>query len=232
MPERVLRRAGKPAAADEVAWLVIDLTNEFRVQQDRNKVAANARLTEAARYFAGYIAKTGRFSHDADGTVPAARAQKFGYDYCIVSENLAYREVSGQTPARELAEKKKKGGIKKPKKKKKKKRKKGKKKKKKKKGKKKKKKKKKKGGGVWWRRERSPGHRKKLAPEVTDLVARSAGPEGAYYAVADVRPAHSPGRSKPSLATGTKRPAATVIDAGSSALVPRQALLNTHSPLD
>lgn len=94
----------KPAAADEVAWLVIDLTNEFRVQQGRNKVAANARLTEAARYFAGYIAKTGRFSHDADGTVPAARAQKFGYDYCIVSENLAYREVSGKTPARELAQ--------------------------------------------------------------------------------------------------------------------------------
>ena len=94
----------KPAAGDEVAWLIIDLTNEFRVEHGRNKVAANARLTEAARYFAGYIAKTGRFSHDADGMVPATRAQKHGYEYCIVSENLAYREVSGPAPARELAQ--------------------------------------------------------------------------------------------------------------------------------
>jgi hypothetical protein len=93
----------KPAAADEVAWLIIDLTNEFRVEHGRNKVAANARLTEAARYFARYIAKTGRFSHDADGMVPATRAQKQGYDYCIVSENIAYREVPGPTPPRELA---------------------------------------------------------------------------------------------------------------------------------
>lgn len=94
----------KPAATDEVARLIIDLTNEFRVEHGRNKVAANAPLTEAARNFARYMAKTGRFGHDADGTVPAARAQKFGYDYCIISENIAYREMSGQTPARELAQ--------------------------------------------------------------------------------------------------------------------------------
>jgi uncharacterized protein YkwD len=95
---------GKPAATDEVARLIIDLTNEFRVEHGRNKVAADARLTEAARYFARYIAKTGRFSHGADGMVPASRAQKHGYDYCIISENLAYREVPGPTPPRELAQ--------------------------------------------------------------------------------------------------------------------------------
>ena len=61
------------------------------MQEGRDPVAADARLTEAARYFAGYLAKTDQFSHDADGSVPAARAQKHGYDYCIVSENLAYR---------------------------------------------------------------------------------------------------------------------------------------------
>lgn len=59
---------------------------------------------EAARYFAEYMARTGQFSHDADGMVPATRAQKHGYDYCIVSENIANRYSSGGATTRDLAQ--------------------------------------------------------------------------------------------------------------------------------
>ena len=36
------------------------------------------------------MARTGKFSHSADGSEPAARAKRFGYEYCIVAENIAY----------------------------------------------------------------------------------------------------------------------------------------------
>ncbi|HKA45969.1 MAG TPA: CAP domain-containing protein [Burkholderiales bacterium] len=89
---------------DEVAGLVVRLTNEFRAQERRGKVALNPRLTEPALYFAGYLGKTGRFGHEADGSTPDARARRHGYDYCIVSENIAYEYSSTGFTARELAE--------------------------------------------------------------------------------------------------------------------------------
>ena len=49
------------------------------------------------------MARTGKFSHTADGSEPAARAKRFGYDYCIVSENIAYVFSSEGTDTAELA---------------------------------------------------------------------------------------------------------------------------------
>lgn len=89
---------------EEVAGLVVRMTNEFRAQEGRGRVEVNARLTEAARYFAAYMAKTGQFGHEADGSEPATRAKQHGYDYCIVSENIAYRYSSAGFATRELAQ--------------------------------------------------------------------------------------------------------------------------------
>src|SRR5688572_11680171 len=54
-------------------------------------LAANARLAAAARDFARYMAETGRFAHDANGSQPWERAQRHGYAYCMVSENIGYQ---------------------------------------------------------------------------------------------------------------------------------------------
>jgi uncharacterized protein YkwD len=94
----------RPPDPARVAELAVHLTNEFRAQEGRKKVAPNGRLLAAARYFAGYVAKTGNFSHEADGTTPAARARQQGYEYCIVSENIAHRYSSAGFATRELAQ--------------------------------------------------------------------------------------------------------------------------------
>ncbi len=60
-------------------------------------------LSSAARYFADFMARTGKFSHSADGTEPATRAKRFGYEYCTVSENIAYVYSSVGTDTAELA---------------------------------------------------------------------------------------------------------------------------------
>src|SRR5436305_312399 len=65
-------------------------TNEFRRKNDRKPLPLNAALTKAAQYFAGYLAEKDELSHTADGREPWDRAKKYGYDYCIVAENIAY----------------------------------------------------------------------------------------------------------------------------------------------
>src|SRR5947209_16400826 len=76
-----------PAA---VTKYVVETTNDFRAKEGRPRVAANAKLAAAAGEFAAYMAKTGRYGHTADGSRPADRVTKHGYEYCIVLENIAY----------------------------------------------------------------------------------------------------------------------------------------------
>lgn len=96
------QQAGSPDP-EEVARLVVGLTNEFRGQEGRQSIGTNANLTAAARYFADYMARTDRFSHDADGSVAAARATQHGYDYCMIAENIAQRYSPTGFAAGELA---------------------------------------------------------------------------------------------------------------------------------
>ncbi len=81
--------AGQAGFAEQVEQRVITLTNEFRTQRGLAPVQAEARLTETARYFAGYLANADKLDHDADGATPAERVKKRGYNYCVVAENLA-----------------------------------------------------------------------------------------------------------------------------------------------
>lgn len=73
----------------QVEARVVEGTNAFRRELGLAPVKRNALLEETARSFAQYMARTGKFDHDADGSTPMARAKAHGYDYCVVAENIA-----------------------------------------------------------------------------------------------------------------------------------------------
>ena len=62
-------------------------------------VAAVVVVTSAA-----YMAKSGKFDHDADGRQPAQRIAAKGYRYCMVAENIAYEFSSRGFASSELAQ--------------------------------------------------------------------------------------------------------------------------------
>ena len=96
---------GVRARADtaEAARLVVALTNAFRRQENLSLTGPAPQLASAAGYFADFMARTGKFSHSADGSEPAARAKRFGYEYCTVAENIAYIFNSEGIDTAELA---------------------------------------------------------------------------------------------------------------------------------
>jgi uncharacterized protein YkwD len=87
------------------ANLIVAKSNQFRQEQGLELVEVNAKLAEAASYFADYMAATDKYSHTADGKTPSQRAKEHDYDYCLVSENIAYLSSSAGLSSEELAEK-------------------------------------------------------------------------------------------------------------------------------
>lgn len=79
-------------AKTEVA--IVQMTNEFRRAEKLGEVKRNRELDLTARLFAEYLAKTGRFAHEADGRQPADRAKAAGYKFCTIAENLALNQAS------------------------------------------------------------------------------------------------------------------------------------------
>jgi uncharacterized protein YkwD len=94
----------EPADASAAARLIVEKTNAFRLAHDRSKVTVDPQLAEAAQYFATYMATNDQYGHKADGNLPSQRAMKFGYDFCLVSENIAYQFSSAGFATEELAE--------------------------------------------------------------------------------------------------------------------------------
>lgn len=68
---------------------IVALTNVFRQEHRLGPVVPNKDLAAAARWFADYLARTGKFAHEADGRQPQQRATAHGYRSCTVAENLA-----------------------------------------------------------------------------------------------------------------------------------------------
>ena len=68
---------------------IIERTNVFRTAEGRERVVRNAALDHAAKEFAKFLAKSGRFAHEADGRKPHERAREAGYWHCTIAENLA-----------------------------------------------------------------------------------------------------------------------------------------------
>jgi uncharacterized protein YkwD len=101
------RRPAPPQARTpdlaEVERLVLAHTNAFRREQGRPPLAANDRLTRAARSFAAYLADTDRFSHTADGKQPSQRVSEHGYAWSAVAENIGWAYHSDGFTSEELA---------------------------------------------------------------------------------------------------------------------------------
>lgn len=93
-----------PPDPDDVTRRVVALTNEFRGEESRGKVATSAPLEAAARYFADFLGQSDQFSHEADGGTSIARAQQHGYDSSCVWENIATRFSASAPSAGELAQ--------------------------------------------------------------------------------------------------------------------------------
>jgi len=87
---------------------ILEMTNAFRKEHNRTLLKPNAALTAAARAFAAYLGKTGKFAHEADGREPQERAEAAGYRYCLIAENLAVnldsRGFESQKLARDVVE--------------------------------------------------------------------------------------------------------------------------------
>jgi uncharacterized protein YkwD len=76
---------------EAVARQIIEMTNDFRRDQDREPVTTNSVLMKTTQDFADYMARTGRYGHNADGRQPSERADAHGYEYCVIAENIAYQ---------------------------------------------------------------------------------------------------------------------------------------------
>jgi uncharacterized protein YkwD len=70
--------------------IIVSQTNLLREEQGLKKVDRNKKLSQTARYFAAFMARTAKYGHTADGNRPSQRASLFEYEYCIVSENIAH----------------------------------------------------------------------------------------------------------------------------------------------
>ncbi len=83
---------------------IIEMTNAFRKSQGQAGVKADPKLAAAARAYAQLLARTGKFTHEADGKKPHQRAEVQGYRFCFVAENLAVDSNRAGFTAKALAE--------------------------------------------------------------------------------------------------------------------------------
>lgn len=87
------------AGLDRVERMVVERVNAFRRQHGRAGVSLNFKLERTVENFAGFMAETDKYGHQADGRQPSQRARRNGYEYCIISENIAWvQSTTGCTP--------------------------------------------------------------------------------------------------------------------------------------
>ncbi|MEL6297367.1 MAG: CAP domain-containing protein [Pseudomonadota bacterium] len=87
----------------QVESYIVQMANDFRASEQRAALRRDPRLDAIAKSYARYLARTGKFSHTADGRKPAERAQRGGYAFCQVAENLALNRDSRGFKSRQLA---------------------------------------------------------------------------------------------------------------------------------
>jgi hypothetical protein len=86
----------------KVEMAILEITNTVRLEAKLAALTVNPQLTVAARAYAALLAKSGQFSHDADGTL-ADRVDRAGYRHCAIAENLASHQDSRGFEPRALA---------------------------------------------------------------------------------------------------------------------------------
>ncbi|HEY3394092.1 MAG TPA: CAP domain-containing protein [Lacipirellulaceae bacterium] len=82
---------------------IVRHTNEFRRENGLEELKTDSQLHRAASYFAAFMARTNKYGHEADGNHPWDRVALFGYDYCVVAENIAFQMKSTGFETKELA---------------------------------------------------------------------------------------------------------------------------------
>ena len=89
---------------EQIPHRIVRYTNELRTAHGLRPTAVSEPLSRAAGYFADYMARNDRISHNADGSTPQARAKQHGYDFCMVAENIAYQFHSAGFETEALAQ--------------------------------------------------------------------------------------------------------------------------------
>jgi uncharacterized protein YkwD len=82
---------------------IVRLTNDLRRKNGLEELKKDDKLRKSASYFAAFIARTSKYGHEADGNQPWERVALFGYDYCVVAENIAFQMMSTVFETKELA---------------------------------------------------------------------------------------------------------------------------------
>ena len=86
----------------KVEAAIFEITNTVRAEARLGAVVISPQLTAAARAYAGLLAKSGQFSHEADGTL-TDRTGRARYNHCMIAENLAAHQDSRGFESRALA---------------------------------------------------------------------------------------------------------------------------------
>lgn len=76
---------------EELSAATLQRANAFRKEQRQPPIEPHPALTRAAEAFARYMAETGRYGHTADDREPGDRVAVEGYDFALVTENIAWR---------------------------------------------------------------------------------------------------------------------------------------------
>jgi len=74
---------------NEATDKIIRQTNAFREKEKLEPVVRDDLLQKTAQDFADFMAKTGKYGHNADEQTPGDRAQAHGYEICYIAENIA-----------------------------------------------------------------------------------------------------------------------------------------------
>lgn len=82
--------------SDQTRKDLLKLHNRQRKEEGEKPLKLNAKLSEAAQDYAEYLAKSGKFSHTAKGTM-SSRVKDAGYKPKAVGENIAVGQRSVST---------------------------------------------------------------------------------------------------------------------------------------
>ncbi|KLU01678.1 transmembrane protein [Rhodopirellula islandica] len=88
----------------QVEKAIVKQINDYRDKKKLGRLEVNEELQATAKKFAGFMAESGKYGHQADGKTPAERAEAAGYQYCVVRENIAYRTNTGEVTAESLVD--------------------------------------------------------------------------------------------------------------------------------
>lgn len=68
---------------------IFERTNAFRKEEQFSPLTQSEILQKTAQEFADYMARTGKYGHEADDRTPVDRVKANKYEFCYVGENIA-----------------------------------------------------------------------------------------------------------------------------------------------